>query len=68
VTGKWKLTVADYVAPTKTLTLDDLRSPISLQTRNNLRDQFNVVQGTFINAAERWITTGLSSPSLWGLA
>ena len=55
-TGKWKLTVADYVAPTKTLTLDDLRSPISLQTRNNLRDQFNVVQGTFINAAERWIT------------
>ena len=55
-TGKWKLTVADYVAPTKTLTLDDLRSPISLQTRNNLRDQFNIVQGTFINAAERWIT------------
>jgi hypothetical protein len=55
-TGKWKLTVADYVAPTKTLTLHDLRSPISLQTRNNLRDQFNVVQGTFINAAERWVT------------
>ena len=55
-TGKWKLTVADYVAPTKTLTLDDLRSPISLQTRTNLRDQFNIVQGTFINADERWIT------------
>ena len=55
-TGKWKLTVADYVAPTKTLTLDDLRSGISLQTRTNLRDQFNTVQGTFINAAERWIT------------
>jgi len=55
-TGQWKLTVADYVAPTKTLTLDDLRSGISLQTRTNLRDQFNTVQGTFINAAERWIT------------
>jgi hypothetical protein len=55
-TGKWKLTVADYVAPTKTLTLDDLRSAISVQTRNNLRDQFNVVQGTFIDKDERWIT------------
>jgi hypothetical protein len=55
-TGKWKLTVGDYTAPTKTLTLDDLRSGISLQTRTNLRDQFNTVQGTFINAAERWIT------------
>lgn len=55
-TGKWKLTVGDYIAPTKTLTLDDLRSGITVQTRTNLRDQFNTVQGTFINAAERWIT------------
>jgi hypothetical protein len=55
-TGKWKLSVGDYVAPTKTLTLDDLRGPIIAQTRNNLRDQFNVVQGTFINKDERWIT------------
>jgi hypothetical protein len=55
--GKWKLTVGDYVAPTKTLTLDDLRSPISLQTRVNLRDQFNCVQGTFNNKDQRWIST-----------
>jgi hypothetical protein len=54
--GKWKLTVGDYVAPTKTLTLNDLRGAISVQTRNNLRDQFNIVQGTFINKDERWIT------------
>lgn len=54
--GNWKLTVADYVAPTKTLTLDDLRSSISVQTRNNLRDQFNIVQGTFINGDQDWIT------------
>ena len=55
--GQWKLTVADYVAPTKVLTLDDLRSSINLDTRTNLRDQFNAVQGTFNNAGTRWITT-----------
>ena len=55
--GKWKLVVGDYVAPAKTLTLDDLRGPIKLATRVNLQDQFNGVQGTFNNAAERWITT-----------
>lgn len=55
-TGKWKLDVASYASPTKTLTLDDLRSSILLQTRTNLRDQFNVVQGTFINEADRFIT------------
>jgi len=54
--GQWKLTAADYVAPTKTLTMDDLRGPISLDTRTNLRDQFNGVQGTFNNAADRWMT------------
>lgn len=55
--GKWKLKVGDYVAPTKVLTLDDLRGPISLSTRVNLQDQFNGVKGTFNDASERWITT-----------
>jgi hypothetical protein len=55
--GKWKLKVGDYIAPVKTLTLDDLRGPISLSTRVNLQDQFNGVKGTFNDAAERWITT-----------
>ena len=55
--GKWKLVVGDYVAPAKVLTLDDLRGPINLSTRVSLQDQFNGVQGTFSNAAERWITT-----------
>lgn len=55
--GNWKLVVGDYVAPTKTLTLDDLRGPINLSTRVNLRDQFNIVQGTFNNVDERWIVT-----------
>lgn len=55
--GLWKLTVGDYIAPTKTLTLDDLRSPITLATRVNLRDQFNIVKGTFNDASARWIVT-----------
>jgi hypothetical protein len=55
--GNWKLVVGDYIAPVKTLTLDDLRGPISLSTRVNLQDQFNGVQGTFNNAAQRYITT-----------
>jgi len=55
--GKWKLKVGDYVAPVKTLTLDDLRGPINLSTRVNLQDQFNGVKGTFRDATERWIAT-----------
>ena len=54
--GKWQLVAADYTAPTKVLTLDDLRSGINLDTRTNLRDQFNAVQGVFNNAEARWIT------------
>ena len=54
--GKFKLVASEYVAPTKVLTLDDLRGPISLDTRINLRDQFNKVQGTFNDASNRWIT------------
>ena len=53
--GKWKLNVGVYTGPTKTLTLDDLRSSISLQTRINLRDQFNKVQGVFTDASNRYL-------------
>jgi hypothetical protein len=53
--GKWKLQVGEYNAPTKTFTLDDLRSDINLQTRVNLRDQFNRVQGIFTDASQRYI-------------
>lgn len=55
--GNWKLVVGDYIAPTKNLTADDLRGPISIVTRSNLRDQFNIVQGTFNDADQRWIVT-----------
>lgn len=53
--GKWKLGVGEYNAPTKVLTLDDLRSNISLQTRTNLRDQFNRVQGVFTDSSNRYL-------------
>jgi hypothetical protein len=54
--GKFILRAGAYTAPTKVLTLDDLRSQISIDTRTNLRDQFNFVQGTFNDAGQRWIT------------
>ena len=54
--GYWKLKVGAYTAPVKTLTLDDLRGPINLQTRSSTRDSFNGVGGTFNNADADFIT------------
>ena len=55
--GYWKLKVGAYTAPVKTLTLDDLRSPINLQTRASMRDSFNGVSGTFNDASDGFITS-----------
>lgn len=55
--GYWRLYAGEYVAPTKTLTLDDLRGPISLKTKSPLRDNFNRVSGTFIDSSNHWIST-----------
>jgi len=54
--GYWKLKVGAYTAPVKTLTLDDLRGPINLQTRSSTRDSFNGVGGTFNNSDDDFIT------------
>lgn len=54
--GYWKLKAGAYSSPVKTLTLDDLRSSINLDTRITLRDNFNEVQGTFNDASQDWIT------------
>jgi len=40
----------------KTLTLDDLRGPITLDTRITMRDNFNTVSGTFIDKDQDWVT------------
>ena len=54
--GMWKLYAGEFTTPTKTFTLDDLRSGISLDTRVSSRDNFNKVTGTFINKDEDWIS------------
>jgi hypothetical protein len=54
--GKWQLKVGYYTAPVKTLTLNDLRGPISLQTRQSMADIFNVVRGTFNDKAQDYVT------------
>lgn len=54
--GYWKLKVGAYSSPVKTLTLDDLRGPINLDTRITMRDNFNTVRGTFNDADQDYIT------------
>ena len=52
----WRLKVGAYSAPVKTLTLDDLRGPINLDTRASIRSNFNSVIGTFNDADQNWVT------------
>jgi hypothetical protein len=53
--GKFHLKVAKYTTPTITLTEDDLRGPISLQTRRSRRDNYNAVKGVFAPATTNYI-------------
>ena len=54
--GMWKLYAGEFTTPTKTFTLDDLRSAISLDTKVSARDNFNKVTGTFIDKDQDWIS------------
>ena len=54
--GDWQLKVGYYTTPVKTFTLDDLRGPIQLQTRQSMGSIFNSVIGTFNDAAQGYIT------------
>jgi hypothetical protein len=54
--GKWQLKVGYYTPAVKTLTLDDLRGPIQLQTRQSMGSIFNSVTGTFNDASQGYIT------------
>lgn len=54
--GMWKLYAGEFTTPTKTFTLDDLRSGVSLDTRVSSRDNFNKVTGTFIDKGQDWIS------------
>ena len=52
--GLWRMKAGDYVAPSITLTEDDLRSPLSVATRHSRRDNFNAVRGTFRGPATNY--------------
>jgi hypothetical protein len=53
--GQWHIKVGSYSSPTITLTENDLRSDISLVTKNSRKDNFNTVQGVFNDASQRWL-------------
>jgi hypothetical protein len=55
--GKWTLKVAAYTAPVMTLTNDDLRGSVEIQTRQSRRDNFNGVKGVFISPDGNWQPT-----------
>ena len=55
--GKWHLKVGSYITPTTTLTNDDLRGSIKIQTRNSGQDQFNAVKGIFVSPDNNWQPT-----------
>ena len=54
--GSWRLFVGAFVTPTKILTLDDLRSGISLDTKMSMANNFNAVRGTFVDADAGWVS------------
>lgn len=55
--GQWRLRVAEYNTPIRSLDLNDVVSSIQVQTRVNRRDSFNSVEGTFVDASDDWIVT-----------
>ena len=55
--GKWKMKAASFTNPVLNLDEDDLRSTLSIQTRNSRRDGFNKIVGTFRGEQSNWQTT-----------
>ncbi len=55
--GSWRLFAGAFVSPTKILTLDDLRSGISLDTKMSIANNFNAVRGTFVDRDEGYVST-----------
>lgn len=55
--GKWRMKPAYWTSPVLSLTEDDLRSSIQVQTRHSRRDNFNTVNGTFRGEESNWQET-----------
>ena len=45
--GKWRVKPAYWTSASVDYTLDDLRGPISVNTRHSRRDNYNIIRGTF---------------------
>lgn len=52
--GKWRISAGAYATPTVTLTADDFRGGISVQSRISKRDLYNAVKGVFISPENNW--------------
>lgn len=55
--GKWKFKAAVFTSTVLDIDEDDLRSSLSVQTRNSRRDNFNQIEGTFRGSESNWQTT-----------
>ena len=59
--GEFSLKAASYITPSDTLTQDDLRSGVSVKSKESRRDQFNAVKGVFVYSAENYKPTDYPS-------
>ena len=55
VNGKFSIKVAEYQAPTITITEDNIIDRIGMQTRRSKRDNFNAVKGVFAPSSTNYI-------------
>jgi len=55
--GKFSIKVAEYSTPTITLDENDLVSPITLQTKQSKRDNYNAIKGIFAPPETNYIVT-----------
>jgi len=54
--GKFHLRAAKYVAPSVTITEDDLIGEVAMQATNSMRDQFNTVKAIYYSLALNQVT------------
>lgn len=52
--GLWSIFAGAWSEPVQTLTINDLRADVTLNTRRQRRDLFNGVRATFINPRADW--------------
>jgi len=55
--GKFSIKVAEYSTPTITLDENDLVSPITLQTKQSKRDNYNAIKGIFAPPETNYVIT-----------